>query len=73
MIAKLEFNLPEEQYDFKLASHAGAMASFLYEFQNWVRSEIKHGEKASLSYEDLRTKFYDLLKDNGVPEEVLYG
>lgn len=73
MIAKLEFNLPEEQYDFTLASSAGTLSSFVWELTNWVRSERKYGEKSLLSYDDLWTKIHELLKEANVPEEVLYG
>ena len=43
MKATLEFNLPEEQSSFKIASDACALYSCLHECHERLRTYIKHG------------------------------
>lgn len=42
--AILEFNLPEEQEEFKLASNAIKMSADIHNFYNYLRNKHKHGD-----------------------------
>jgi len=69
MKAKLIFELPEEQYEYELANNARSMHSVLWDFEQWLRGEIKHGELTDEKYEayqECRKKFYELLTENNV-------
>jgi hypothetical protein len=47
MKALLEFNLPEDRYEFELASKASALAYALHEIREDFRREIKYNAKLS--------------------------
>ncbi len=49
----IEFNLPEEQYNFECATKAVQMRSALMEFDRYIRGQIKHAPD-SMSDETLR-------------------
>jgi hypothetical protein len=69
MKAKLIFELPEEQYEYDLANNASSMHSVLWDFEQWLRRQIKHGELTDEKYEayqECRNKFYELLTENNV-------
>lgn len=42
MKATLEFKLPEERTDFRLALDGGDWWNVCYTLNNWLRNEIKH-------------------------------
>jgi hypothetical protein len=45
------------------------MHSVLWDFEQWLRGEIKHGELTDEKYEayqECRKKFYELLTENNV-------
>ena len=70
MKAKLEFDLTEENYDFKLATNAKILHSVLYDLVNHkLRNEIKHGdhsEEKLNAYEDIRDYIVDYLDGEGL-------
>jgi hypothetical protein len=69
MKATLEFNLPEEQPEFDLATSAGRMHSALWDFSQWLRSQYKYTElpEAESAYlEKVRAEFYRILNDENV-------
>lgn len=43
MKAKLTFDLPEENWDFECALHAYDIVGDLRDFENEIRSQLKHG------------------------------
>ena len=45
MKAILEFNLPEEQSEYQTANQAGALHSILWDLDNELRNNLKHGHK----------------------------
>lgn len=53
MKAKLEFNLPDDQTDFDLALKGPTFALVLFEFDQWLRGEIKHGQHTVEGYTTL--------------------
>lgn len=61
--ANLEFNLPEQEVDFKVAVASLDLALFILEFKQEVRSKAKYGqlkEGEVLSWYD----FYDFLNES---------
>lgn len=61
--ANLEFNLPEQEFDFKVAVAGLDLALFILEFKQEVRSKAKYGqlkEGEVLSWYD----FYDFLNES---------
>jgi hypothetical protein len=68
MKAILEFNLPEDEDDFKLASHGADFYFTIIDFDDYLREELKyHGEKyTSKQYkllENLREKLTEIAGD----------
>jgi len=69
MRATLEFNLPEENQEFELASKSLKMYSTLWELDQWLRSEIKYNDKEHL--EVVRGKLMELMNDNRVDFDMV--
>lgn len=53
MKATLEFNLPKEQHEFRVASRAGEMASDLSDLDMQLKGWLKHGH----SFKDVDSAF----------------
>lgn len=64
MIAKLEFNLPEDKEDFKTASNAWAYRLALEEFDGWLRNQIKYLDKNEL--QEVRDQLREICRDNDI-------
>jgi hypothetical protein len=46
MKAILEFNLPEDDFEFETANNAGKMKSVLWEMDRWLRNNIENAPDA---------------------------
>jgi hypothetical protein len=69
MKAKLIFNLPEDQYEFKHACNGTKYISALEDIANMIRSKLKYGnlnEAEDAAYSKLSEEFYDIIKANGI-------
>jgi hypothetical protein len=70
MKAILEFNLPEDNSEFNLASRAMRWYSAFYELDQHLRSRLKYEDSLSeCAYEALdhtRTKLYEIMNENGI-------
>ena len=64
MKAILEFNLPEDNQEFELHTKALKMYSTLWDFDLWLRSEIKYNNQEQ--YEPVREKLRELMNDNRI-------
>lgn len=51
MKATLEFNLPDDQYEYELANKGGAMYHVLWEIKSELRSMLKYGDLPDAQYE----------------------
>lgn len=64
----IEFDLdnnPEDPFAYSSFNHSRQMYSFIYDFKDWLRSELKYREgKASI--EDAQKIFFELLRDNSL-------
>ena len=74
MKAKLKFKLPEESHEWYNAIKGAAMHSALWEYDQWLRSQIKYEDLKDEQYQvyqgcrdKLRTIMYenDINLDNG--------
>ena len=64
MKAILEFNLPDDNQEFELASKALKMFGTLWDFDVWLRTEIKYNNQEQ--YEPVREKLRELMNDNRI-------
>ena len=55
MKAVLEFNLPEDNYEFANATNGSKMRSVLWELDQWMRAKLK--------FEELPDGEYDAIKE----------
>jgi hypothetical protein len=69
MKAILEFNLPEDNQEFELHTKALKMYSTLWEFDQWLRSEIKYNGKEQ--YEPVREKLREFMNDNRIDFDMV--
>jgi hypothetical protein len=64
-----EFNLPEEQREYEVASQANKMQSFLWEYSQQLRTWYKYGhhfKDADDALNKIREEFYKLLNEEEV-------
>lgn len=65
----LKFNLPEEREDFDLACKASKYSITLWEIDQWLRGELKHGELPNETYkafEIVRKKVWEIASENDI-------
>ena len=70
MKATLEFNLPEEQYEFNNAIKGGDWKHVCWEMDQYLRKHIKYDESLSEEqlrvYEGIREELYSFMIENKV-------
>ncbi len=70
MEAILKFNLPEEKDNFEIAVKAQSMHSALWEFNQFIRADLKYNDKLTAKQRELaetyRDKFIEILNDNNI-------
>jgi len=69
MKATLEFNLPEEETNFRYANYGHDLAMIITDLQIYIRSKIKHevSDPDQLSaYENVRDELNSMLDDRDV-------
>jgi len=64
MKATLEFSLPEDNQEFELASKALKLYGTLWDFDVWLRTQIKYNNQEQ--YETVREKLRELMNDNRI-------
>jgi hypothetical protein len=72
MKAKLTFNLPEEQEEFNDAINGNAFKAVIWELDQFLRSQIKHGELKADEYDkvqEIRDYLWTCMNDNNVSYE----
>ena len=76
MKAILEFDLPEERYDFYLAVKGFEWYSAMYDLDQHLRSKVKYDDSLTdeqyIVYDGIREKLHDILYDRGISfEEII--
>lgn len=66
MKATLEFDLPEEQYEHRLALDGGKWMSAIHELDEWMRTTEKHADVHTMEISVLRSKLHDIVLDMGL-------
>jgi len=69
MKAILEFDLPEDNIDFKAAINGHNYKSAIWEYDQWLRSEMKYGEldeKIYEAYDTCRKKLRNILEEDNL-------
>ena len=72
MKAILEFNLPEDNQEFKLATKGSDWWHVCWEIDQWLRSQYKYmpdefySEDRYNTYVEAREKLFELMQENGV-------
>jgi hypothetical protein len=71
MKATLEYNLPEDQIEFDMATKGHRMHSVLWELDQWLRSNTKYShdgmhEEEIKAYYACRDRLRELMADNNL-------
>ncbi len=67
VIAKLEFPLPECRDEFELAAHAIDIKGVLWDFDEWLRSDLKYGSDFDEdTLKAVRDQLYKCLEQHNV-------
>ena len=70
MKAILEFDLPEDNFEFQCAINGIALRRSICDFQEYMRQMYKYNERISddekKMIQHLREQFQEILEDNGV-------
>jgi hypothetical protein len=71
MKAILEFNLPEDDHEFKMATTGASMHSVLWEMDQWLRSNTKYAPDSMpadeyKAYERCRETLRELINDKNI-------
>jgi len=70
MEAISKFELPEEQYEFMIASKAASLASVISELDSLLRSKAKYEGINKIDVDELRNELRKLCEENNVTYEV---
>jgi len=76
MKAILEFNLPDDQQDFQLASNAMKFWSVLYELDQDLRSKTKYApvdlpQDKYDAYEEVRDMLHELMRNENISLDMV--
>jgi hypothetical protein len=71
MKAILEFNLPDDDHEFKMATTGASMHSVLWEMDQWLRSNTKYApdsmpEHEYKAYERCRETLRELMNNENI-------
>ena len=69
MKAILEFNLPDDQGEYERVNKAIDLCGVLFDFDQYLRSEIKYHDK---DLQDARDKLYELMGSYNIDLDKIY-
>jgi hypothetical protein len=61
-----EFNLPEENEEYKLHCQANDLHSAIWEYAEWLRGICKHGDPSKFDASACRQKLYELFTERNL-------
>ena len=74
MEATLKFNLPEDDFEYKLCNQASDMWSALIEMREYFITELKYNDNLTEGdyelMESVQKKFYDVISENKIILEL---
>lgn len=62
----IEFNLPEDEYEYRNSVKANEMYNALWDIKNELRNAMKYGELNESEYkavESMQNRFFDILNE----------
>ncbi len=69
MEAILKFSLPDEEWEFKRAVGGSNLHCAITEFQNRMRSFLKHNDEATDAHQEFYDLFWEVLNEYNVDLE----
>jgi hypothetical protein len=69
MKAVLEFDLPENNWEFQAAINGSKYKSAIWDYDQWLRAEMKYGEldkKIYEAYDTCRKKLRNILEEDNL-------
>lgn len=70
MKATLEFNLPDDNEEFKNAVNGTTWSCAVWEYDQYLRTQIKYNENLSddehKAFEEAREKLYEIMNQNNL-------
>lgn len=63
-LTTIQFNLPDEQDEFRAAVKGSQYRSALQECDSWLRGLAKYGDDAPMSPSQVRARFWEILAEN---------
>ena len=71
MKAILKFNLPDDQFEYAMATQGSAMHSVLWDMDQWLRSQTKHApddmsEDTYKAFELCREQLREFISNEGM-------
>ena len=75
MKAILEFNLPDDQHEYAMATQGSAMHSVLWDMDQWLRSQTKYApddmsEDTYKAFELCREQLHEFVHGNNINLEA---
>ena len=68
MKAILEYNLPDEQQEYDLANKGSDLSIIIWDFDQWLRNEVKYNneltDKESDTYYKIRDKLREIMEEH---------
>lgn len=61
-----EFQLPEENEEYKLHCQASELHCAVWDYAQWLRDICKHGNPDEVNAEKCRSKLYELLTERNL-------
>lgn len=69
MKAILEYDLPDDECQFKIASTSMEWALAMFDLDNWLRGQIKYGDKEE--YQPVRDKLHEILQEYNINLDMI--
>jgi len=70
MKAILEYNLPDEQQEYDLANKGSDLSIIIWDFDQWLRNEVKYNneltDKESDTYYKIRDKLREIMEEHDI-------
>lgn len=66
MIAKLEFNLPDDDYEYRCAVNGRKWRTVAEELDRFLRNKMKYEDLNTISIETIRTEINVLCEEEGL-------
>ncbi len=66
MKATLSFNLPDEEYAYRLAINGARYQAALYDLRMAIRDKVKYAVEATTTWDDVSDMFWQIIREADV-------